>query len=167
MEIFVVPDIWNVLAQWGATLILFLVIRHFVYRPMSEFLAKRQEAVTSDLQQAEDRRLEAEQLKAQYEEKIDDAKREGAEIVEESRKRAKLMEQRAAEDARAEARALMERAKGDIDRDKKNAEKEVRTETADLAVLIAQKLLKENIEVSDQDRLVDGMIEELEKNHVR
>ncbi|MDQ0508559.1 F-type ATPase subunit b [Aedoeadaptatus ivorii] len=167
MEIFVVPDIWNVLAQWGATLILFLVIRHFVYRPMSEFLAKRQEAVTSDLQQAEDRRLEAEQLKAQYEEKIDDAKREGAEIVEESRKRAKLMEQRAAEDARAEARALMERAKGDIDREKKNAEKEVRTETADLAVLIAQKLLKENIEVSDQDRLVDGMIEELEKNHVR
>lgn len=166
MEIFVVPDLWNLLAQWGATLILFLVIRHFVYQPVNEFLTKRQDAIRSDLDEAEDKRLEAERLKREYEQKIGEAKDEGARIIDQSRERGRQLEASAKEEAKREAQALIDKAHADIEQEKKKAHQEVKGETADLAVLIAEQLLKEKIDVANQDKLVDGLIEDLEQNHV-
>ena len=166
MEIFVVPDMWNVLAQWGATLILFLVIRHFVYKPMNEFLTKRQNAVVSEIEEAEDLLREAEDLRDEYRDKIQKARKEGADIIEASRERGRDLEKSALEEAKAHAASMIEKAEKDIASQKAQALKEVRNETADLAVMIAEKLLKDNIDVKNQDALVNGLIEDLEKNHV-
>ncbi|MDD7363219.1 MAG: F0F1 ATP synthase subunit B [Peptoniphilus sp.] len=166
MEIFVVPDIWNLLAQWGATLILFLVIRHFVYEPVNNFLTKRQETIASDLEEAKSSRLEAENLKTDYEKKLGEAKEEGAKIIEKSRERGRQLEKVAADDAKSRADSMLEKAKADIEREKAKARREVQDETSDLAVLIAEKLLKDNIDAEHQEELVDGLIDDLENNHV-
>ncbi len=60
----------------------------------------------------------------------------------------------------------IDKAEKDIALEKAQALKDVREETADLAVMIAEKLLKDNIDAKNQDALVDGLIEDLEKNHV-
>lgn len=166
MEIFVVPDMWNVLAQWGATLILFLVIRHFVYEPVNEFLEKRRNAVVSEIEEAEDLLQEAEDLRNEYKDKIQQARKEGAQIIEASRERGRDLEKSTLEEARVRAANMIDKAEKDIANQKAEAIKDVRNETADLAVMIAEKLLKENIDVKNQDALVDGLIEDLEKNHV-
>lgn len=166
IDVFVVPDIWNMLAQWGATLVLFFVIRHFVYKPMNEFLKKRQDQVMNDLDEAELKRKEALALKSRYEEEISTAQSQGQEIVEESRRRASLLEQEKMEEAKQKADAILSKARLQIESEKELASEEVRQETADLAVLIAEKLLKESIDPSKQDQLVDGFIQDLEQNHV-
>lgn len=166
IDVFVVPDIWNMLAQWGATLVLFFVIRHFVYKPMNEFLKKRQDQVMNDLDEAELKRKEALALKSRYEEEISTAQSQGQEIVEESRRRASLLEQEKMEEAKQKAEAILSKARLQIESEKELASEEVRQETADLAVLIAEKLLKESIDPSKQDQLVDGFIQDLEQNHV-
>ena len=166
MEIFVVPDMWNVLAQWGATLILFLVIRHFVYKPMNEFLTKRQNSVVSENEEAEELSHEAEALRDTYKDKLQQARKEGAEIIEASRERGRDLEKSAAEEAKAHAAKIIDKAEKDIALEKAQALKDVREETADLAVMIAEKLLQDNIDAKNQDALVDGLIEDLEKNHV-
>ena len=166
MEIFVVPDMWNVLAQWGATLILFLVIRHFVYEPVNEFLEKRRNAVVSEIEEAEDLLREAEDLRNEYKDKIQQARKEGAQIIEASRERGRDLEKSTLEEAKVRAANMIDKAEKDIANQKAEAIKDVRNETADLAVMIAEKLLKENIDVKNQKALVDGLIEDLEKNHV-
>ncbi|MDY3118942.1 MAG: F0F1 ATP synthase subunit B [Peptoniphilus sp.] len=166
MEIFVVPDIWNLLAQWGATLILFLVIRHFVYKPVNEFLTKRQNSVVSEIEEAEELLREAEDLHANYKNKLQQARKEGAEIIEASRERGRALEKSAMEEAKARTATMIEKAEKDIEREKEKALKDVRVETADLAVMIAEKLLRDKIDVKNQDALVDGLIDDLEKNHV-
>lgn len=166
MEIFVVPDMWNVLAQWGATLILFLVIRHFVYKPMNEFLTKRQNSVVSEIEEAEELLHEAEALRDKYKDKLQQARKEGAEIIEASRERSRDLEKSAEEEAKAHAAKIIDKAEKDIALEKAQALKDVREETADLAVMIAEKLLQDNIDAKNQDALVDGLIEDLEKNHV-
>ena len=166
MEIFVVPDIWNVLAQWGATLILFLVIRHFVYEPVNEFLEKRRGAIVAEIEEAEALLHEAEDLRNEYKDKMQQARKEGAEIIEASRERGRDLEKSALEEAKVHAATIIDKAEKDIENQKAQAIKDVRNETADLAVMIAEKLLKENIDVKNQDALIDGLIEDLEKNHV-
>ena len=166
MEIFVVPDLWNVLAQWGATLILFLVIRHFVYQPMNDFLAKRQASIASDIEEAKAERMEAERLKSDYEQKLRDAKEEGTEIIEKSRERGRELEKSAAEEAQARAEAMIEKAKADIEREKAKARQDVQNETSDLAVMIAEKLLNDTIDEKHHDELINGLIQDMEKRHV-
>ena len=166
MEIFVVPDLWNVLAQWGATLILFLVIRHFVYQPMNDFLAKRQASIASEIEEAEKERVEAERLKSDYEQKLRDAKEEGAEIIERSRDRGRELEKSASEEAQTRATAMIEKAKADIEREKAKARQDVQNETSDLAVMIAEKLLNDTIDEKHNDELINGLIQDLEKRHV-
>ncbi|MCD1147580.1 F0F1 ATP synthase subunit B [Peptoniphilus sp. KCTC 25270] len=167
MDIFVVPDIWNMLAQWGATLILFLVIRHFIYKPMNEFLEKRKTRVMEDLTEAETKKKEAIAMKEEYERQLAEAKKQGQEIVEESRKRGALLEHEHVAEGKNKAEALLEKARVQIERERQMASEEIRDETADMAVLIAEKILGESIDTSHQDKLVDGFIQDLEKNHVR
>ena len=166
MEIFVVPDLWNVLAQWGATLILFLVIRHFVYQPMNDFLAKRQASIASEIEEAQKERVEAKRLKSDYEQKLRDAKEEGAEIIERSRERGRELEKSASEEAQTRATAMIEKAKADIEREKAKARQDVQNETSDLAVMIAEKLLNDTIDEKHNDELINGLIQDLEKRHV-
>lgn len=166
IDIHVEPDIWNMLAQWAATLILFLVVRHFVYKPMNEFLTKRQNQVMTDLNEADTKKKEALALKAQYENELSTAQQQGQEIVEESRKRANLLEQEKIQEAKDKADALIQKARIQIENERKVASEEVRAETADLAVLIAEKLLIESMDESRQEELVNGFIKELEQNHV-
>ena len=70
------------------------------------------------------------------------------------------------EEAKAHAAKIIDKAEKDIALEKAQALKDVREETADLAVMIAEKLLQDNIDAKNQDALVDGLIEDLEKNHV-
>lgn len=166
IDIFVVPDIWNVLAQLGATLVLFLVIRHFLYKPMNEFLEKRKEKVMSDLNEADTKKKEALALKSEYEEELSKAQQEAQEIIEESRKRGAMLEKEQVEEAKEKSQAILNKARLQIDSEKQMAREEVRKEVGDLAVLMAEKILNDTINEKKQAELVDGFIKDLEQNHV-
>lgn len=166
IDIFVIPEFPNVLAQWGATIVLFLVIRRFVYGPMKEFLAKRQETVASELDHAFKTRKEAEELKASYERAVKDAKEEGNRIIEESRSRGKELERKLKEEGKLEADQILEKARLQIAKEKEMAYREVKDSTSDMAVAIAEKLIGENLSDKGQNALVDDFIKKLETENV-
>lgn len=166
IDIHVVPDWANVLAQLGATVILFLVIRHFVYEPMSNFLEKRKDQVMSDMEEANRAKQEAEELKTEYENQIQQAREEGQKIVEASRKRGHELQHQQEEEGRQNAHQTIEKARLQIEREKAKAAQDLKYSTSELAVQIAEKLLQENIDAKGQENLVDQFIEELERDHV-
>lgn len=166
IDIHVIPDWPNLLAQLGATLVLFLVIRHFVYEPMSEFLEKRKDQVMNDLDEANTAKEEAEQLKAEYENQIQQAREEGQKIVEASRKRGQELQNQQEEEGRQNAKQSIEKARLQIAREKEKAAQDLKHSTSELAVLIAEKLLQENIDAKGQEKLIDQFIEDLEHDHV-
>lgn len=166
IDIFVIPELPNMLAQWAATIVLFLVIRHFVYAPMKEFLAKRQAAVSADLEAARKDRAEAEAMRANFEKDLREAKDEGNRIIEESRQRGKEIERQLTEEGRAQAERLLEKARGQIDKEKEMAYREVKNSTSDMAVAIAEKLLRRQLDDKGQDAMVDDLLAELETTHV-
>ncbi len=166
IDIHVIPDWPNLLAQLGSTLVLFLVIRHFVYEPMSNFLEKRKDQVMKDLDDANKAREEAELLKVQYEKQIDDARTEGLEIVEASRKRGNELKKQQEEEGRQNAEQIIEKARLQIALEREKAAQDLKLSTSEMAVLIAEKLLEQNIDATGQEKLIDQFIEELEHDHV-
>ena len=124
-------------------LILYLLFRLILYKRVMGVIEKRQEMIQNEITQATDSRQEADQLKAQYEEQIGDAKEESARIVEEAKQRGEAAYRRMMEQAQSEADSMVEQAHAQIRAERRKAREEAQTEIADLAVAAAEKILTE------------------------
>ena len=87
-EAFVSIGWWNILVTMCNTLITFLIIKKFLYKPVRKMLAARSEEVQSMYATAEKAQSEAEQMRSEYTERLSKAKEEAAEIVGSATRRA-------------------------------------------------------------------------------
>ena len=81
-------------------LILFLLMKKFLFGPITRMLDARAKGVSDTLDQADARLAEAEQSKQEYDEQLADARSQAAQIIAESRKRADLAYSRRMEEAK-------------------------------------------------------------------
>ncbi|MBS4536443.1 F0F1 ATP synthase subunit B [Clostridium sp. D2Q-14] len=160
-QIHVLPDPVNFFLQLLATLILFFVLRHFLYKPVSEFLNKRKETIKSDLESAENKRAEAIKLKEEYEAKVEEAKGEGKEIIETSRRRGEDLRNEIIEEAKNEAQSIREKSKSDIEREKQKAQMELKGEMVTIAMLAASKVVDKNLDEKSHKDMIDKFIDEV------
>ena len=87
-EAFVSIGWWEILVTMCNTLITFLIIKKFLYKPVRKMLAARSEEVQSMYATAEKAQSEAEQMRSEYTERLSKAKEEAAEIVGSATRRA-------------------------------------------------------------------------------
>ncbi|WP_130805733.1 F0F1 ATP synthase subunit B [Senegalia massiliensis] len=160
-EIHVLPDPFNFTLQLLATLVLFLVLRHFLWDTVKEFLNKRQESVQNDLDRAEKEKVEAMKLKEEYQAKIEDAKGEGKEIIESSRKKAEDIKEDIVNNAKKESNDMINRAKKEIEREQRQARMELKNEVVELAMLAASKVIDKNLDKEAHAGMIDKFIDEV------
>ncbi len=161
MRVLVLPQLSSMIQTWVALFILYIILRKFLYNPVSNFIEERNAKIKTDIDEARETRSEAISLKEDYENKIALAKSEGQEIIENSRKRGAEIREGIVDEARLEAQALVERARKDIAREKEKAYEDVKSSAGELAVLIASKLIEEEISTQNQEMLIDKFIEEV------
>ena len=86
IDIKVIPD-HNVLLQLLATLVLFLVMRAKLFKPIQKLLNDRKAYIRSNIEESENKKEEAANMQNEYEEQLKQAKIEAREIVAEAKKR--------------------------------------------------------------------------------
>ena len=79
-EAFVSIGWWEILVTMCNTLITFLIIKKFLYKPVRKMLAARTEEVESMYSTAEKAQSEAEQMRSEYTERLSKAKEEASEL---------------------------------------------------------------------------------------
>jgi F-type H+-transporting ATPase subunit b len=161
IRVLALPEIVSMILTWIAVLILYLVLRKKLYIPVMEFLETRKAKVQFEIDQSKIIKDEAMNLKDEYEEKIKKAKIEGQEIIENSRRRGTEIREDILGEARQEAQDIVERAKRDIAREKAKAYEDIKESTGEMAVLIASKIMEENITMDSQKQLIDKFIDEV------
>ena len=85
---------------------------------------------------------DANQLKTDYEKKLEVAKDEADKIIVEARQRSEKERAKAIETTQQETQDMMERARGNIEREQENARKAVQADIARLAIAAAEKIVK-------------------------
>ena len=108
--------------------ILVFGLKHFLFKPVNDILAKRQEAVDKSLNEAEQAKTEAEAARAEYAEKLTAAKEESAEMLKKATRRAQERSDEIVAAAKAEAAAVMQQNEAELEREKRRAASELRSE---------------------------------------
>ncbi len=144
--------------------LLFILIK-FAWKPMLAALDERETSIENALKAAETARNEMANLKAENEKLLAEARLERDNIL----KKASEASAKMIEDARAEAiktgAQMIENAKAVIETEKKAALADVKTQVANLALDVTEKLLRKNLsDDKAQKELVDGYIKDLKLN---
>lgn len=160
-DVRVLPQLSSMILQLIATVVLFFILRHFLYKPVSKFMNERKEGIQSDIDDAKALKSEAIELKSEYELKINEAKAEGQKIIEDSRKRGEEIKQDIVNEARVEANSIMEKARVEIEREKEKALEEIKLQAGEMAILIASKVIDKNLDMNLQKDMIDKFVDEV------
>lgn len=160
-DIRVIPQLSSMILQLISTLLLFFILRHFLYKPVSKFMNDRKEGIQGDIDDAKALKNEAIELKSEYELKINEAKTEGQKIIEDSRKRGEEIKQDIVNEARVEANGIMEKARVEIEREKEKALEEIKLQAGEMAILIASKVIDKNLDMNLQKDMIDKFVDEV------
>jgi F-type H+-transporting ATPase subunit b len=142
--------------------ILLLLLRKLAFPRIAENLDKRQRAIEESIDTAERTKTEAEQLLAEYRQRLHDARQQAEDIVARARKAADNHEVEAKEAGRRHLEEQMERARHEIEAETRRALQQIRNEVADLTVMATEKVTRKSLTEDDQRRLVDEALAELD-----
>jgi F-type H+-transporting ATPase subunit b len=158
---FVTIDVWTLIFTWGNLIILFLVMKKFLFKPVKGIIDARDEEIKSKLDDADESVKKANELKEEYELLLASAKDEADEIVKNATKKAMLREEEILSDAQTKARGIMERAEAKIELDKKKMENDVKNDVASMAVLVASKIIEKDLSEKDNEEIIEKFINEI------
>ena len=161
IQVLALPVVSSMILAWVALAILYFGLRHFMYKPVSEFLNNRKEKIQSDIEGAKVLKEEAITLRDDYESRIDLAKKESQEIVEGARKRGEELKEAIILEAKNEAEGIVTRARKEITREREAAMQDIKSQASELAILIASKIMEEEVKLDKQNSLIDKFIDEV------
>jgi F-type H+-transporting ATPase subunit b len=148
------------------TLLLFGISMYVLWKlafpRISEALDRRQHAIEDSIDHAERVRSEADEILAEYRERLKEARQQADEIVARARQAGEMHEREAAEEAKDKREQLMEQTRRDIELETRRAIQEIRSEVADLTVLATEKVTRKTLTEDDQRRLVQDALSELD-----
>ena len=154
-------DIGTVIFSIVTFALLALLLRLFLYKPVLAMLDKRRQAVNEALDQAERTRVEAEKADERLQEKLNATRLEADRIISEARSRAEENTAALLQQAKEDAERISAQAVADIALERERALAELREQTADLALLAAEKALTSTLTEEQQQKLLDSFVEQV------
>ena len=154
-------NIWHIVISLCNLLILFLMLKKFLYKPVKKVLADRQAAIESRYDEADKAKSEALQSKAEWEERMAAADEEAAGIVSSAVESANRQSSAILGETKEKADRMMNRARAEADAERRKAEDDIRDRIADVSAAIAGKLLEREISAADHSDLIDSFISEI------
>ncbi|HVM18758.1 MAG TPA: F0F1 ATP synthase subunit B [Egibacteraceae bacterium] len=155
------PDFAELLWGFVAFALLMAFMSWKVFPKAGATLDERSARIQGQLEEAENQRQQAEQLRRQYEEQLADARNQGNTIVEDARAQAERVRADVLARAEEEAEQIRDRARADIEAERGRIVQDLRGQVATLSVELAGKIVQRELDPSQHRQLVDQYINEL------
>jgi len=132
--------------------ILLWVLYKYAFPPILETLETRERKIRDSLDQAEQNRVAAERKLKEYEAKLQLAAKEVETILAEAKQQAQRLLDENEQRLRAESQRIKEETTQDIDRERRKAIQDIKTQSAELALLVAEKVIGRSLSDDDHRR---------------
>jgi F-type H+-transporting ATPase subunit b len=148
----------SLIVQFINFFILLFILQRLLYKPFLAKMAERTAAIKTSLEEAQAVRAEAARAQEENEARLRRAHAEAAAIREQALREAAEESRKHVEAAQAQARKLVDDTKAQLDAEVRRARDELRREVSDLAVAVAEKLVRRTLREDDHRRIVTDAI---------
>ena len=155
MEGFLGLTLPNFIGQLVNFVLLLALLIFFGYKPIRRMLDERSNRIRQSMEHAEATKKEYENARIEVEKRISEARDEGQLIVGQAEKAGERIKEEAKGAARDEAKAIVEKAKSEIERDRNTMINELRKEFVDTAILAAETVMKETLDKEKHRLLIE------------
>ncbi|MDC0463052.1 F0F1 ATP synthase subunit B [Flavobacteriaceae bacterium] len=155
------------LVFWTAITFIFLlvILGKFAWKPILGAVSEREEGIKAALASAEDARKEMENLSADNDRILKEARSERQAMLKEARELKNNMIETAKTEAKEEANKLVAQAQAAIAAEKKAAVADLKHVVAELSISIAETVVREELaDKAKQEKLVKSMLENAKLN---
>lgn len=153
--------IW-VLITFGLTWFVLKSAKSFGFGRITEALENRQNMIADSIKYAEDSRNEADELLADYRQRLSEARVQADEIVARARTAADQREADAQKKAAEEREELMKQTRAEIELETQKALQDLRREVAAMTVEATERVTRKSLTGDDQQRLVEEALKEVD-----
>jgi len=144
---------------------LVLLLRKFAWKPILDAVEKREEGIQNALDAAENAKLEMQNLQADNDKLLKEARAEREAMLKEARELKNKMIEDAKSEAQEQANKMIEQAQAAIESEKKSAMAELKGQVAGLSLEIAEKVVRQELSNKDkQAQLVESMLGDAKLN---
>ena len=133
---------WNIIWTFVNIIVLFLLLRIFLFKPVMRILDKRADEIKKTIDDANAAKREASELKAKYSEELKAAGTRADAIIKEATDNAKIQREKILDKAKKDADNIIKTAEKQTELDKQQAMKEMRSQIADVALKAAHKAME-------------------------
>lgn len=152
-------NVWQIIISLCNLLILFLIIKKFLFQPVQKMLDKRKASLDAEYDAAAYARQTAEEQKAVYTDKLAGADAEATEIIKKARENAQLRSTQIISSAEEKAAGMVRRANEDIELEKRKAMHDLKGEIVDISMELTEKVLGRELNENDHREMIDEFIE--------
>jgi F-type H+-transporting ATPase subunit b len=135
--------------------ILFVVLWKYAFPPILQTLDERERKIKESLEQADRHRAEAEQKMQEYEAKLKTASREAETMLAAAKDRAQRIMEENEQRLRTETQRSKEDATREIEQERRRAIQDIRNQTTEMALLVAEKVVGRSLNDADHKRMAD------------
>lgn len=143
------------------TFVLFWILKRLLFEPVTNFMKERENEIASSLEEASNKNVEAEELKAEYTEKIKNIENEGDKIIKKAKSIADQEASKIINKAREEEKNIRLENQKELEREKVKAINELKDDISDLTISAASKVIEKDLKREDHIALIDQFIDEV------
>lgn len=154
-------NLLDMAVQIAATLILVVIVKHFFWGKITDFLEKRRNIMDQEMESAKADALEANELKKKRETEYNDLKNKSKSYLDSAKEKGEVEKARIISEAKNNADQMLVRTKKEIEAEKIKAKASLQKEVVDLAALMAEKILKQEV---DEKKYQDLLVEDIERS---
>ena len=152
-------NLWQILISLCNLVIIFLILKKFLFKPIRRVIATRRAQIDADYAQADEAKKQAQEHQAEWEATLATANAEADKILQTAHTNATRRSEAMLGLARDKADIIVRRAKEDAELEQRKAKEQIRHDLADVSVLLTEKMLDREINADDHRELIDSFIE--------
>lgn len=154
-------NLWQILISLANLLIIFLILKKFLFKPIKAAMDKRQAMVDEQFAAAKAAEEKAMQDKADWEQKMACAEAQADSIIKQADTTAREHGDRLVAEAKDKAAGILRQAETDAALEHKKAEQAMRVEIVEISTQLAEKMLEREIKANDHQGLIDSFLEDI------
>lgn len=154
-------NVWDILISLANLLILFLILKKFLYAPVKRVMAEREAAISDKYAKAEAAESAAEADLAAWNEKMATANDEADAIIKKATARAEKKQDQIIADAKERADGIVRDAENEAALERRRAEAGIKQEIVDVSALLTEKLIGRELDTDDHHDIIDSVISEI------